>query len=224
MYIFYALEVVKELAQKQLNCAAKAERLLNECDNERLLSVSEKGMRSASDLYMAYREFILSLYEACPSLPRTVDISKVDTEAVKVSVDQVEGFAFPVYRITLPFLLPNKRKNARDYKTLITETVRDIITQFMIEDHIRPFPKATVVFLSYYDQNPMVIVDNDNKESAVIINALSGALIRDDNCACCNTVYYSHRVEEGKKTEIYIVDSAHDLELLTALKAKIIID
>ena len=222
MYIFYALEVVKELAQKQLNFAAKAERLLNECDNERLLSVSEKGMRSASDLYMAYREFILSLYEACPSLPRTVDISKVDTEAVKVSVDQIEGFAFPVYRITIPFLLPNKRKNARDYKTLITETVRDIITQFMIENHIRPFPKATVIFLSYYDQNPMVIVDNDNKESAVIINALSGALIRDDNCACCNTVYYSRRVEKGKKTEIYIVDSAHYLELLSALKASII--
>lgn len=222
MDIFSAVHRINKRAPEQLDFAAKAERMLNECDVERLVSVSEKGMRSASDLYMVYRELILSLYEDFPSMPRMVDISKVDTEAVKVSVDRVEGFAFPVYRISVPFLLPNKRKNNNDFKTIITETVRYEVRRFSRANDIRPLLKATVIFLSYYDQNPVAIADNDNKESAVILNALSGAIIYDDNCAACNTAFYSHRVEKGKKTEIYIVDSAHDLELLSSLKASII--
>ena len=222
MDIFSAIHRINKRAPEQLDCAAKAERMLNECDYERLVSVSEKGMRSASNLYMTYRELILSLYEAFPSMPQTVDISKVDVEAVKVSVDRVEDFAFPVYRISIPFLLPNKRKNNNDFKTIITETVRYAVRRFSRANYTRPLLKATVIFLSYYDQNPIAIADNDNKESAVILNALSGTIIYDDNCAACNTAYYSRRVEKGKKTEIYIVDSAHDVELLSSLKASII--
>ena len=222
MDIFSAIEAIGKLVPEQLQYSAKAEHALYECDYKRLVSAAEKGMRSTSDLYMAYREAILALYELSPSMPHTIDISKVDTEAVGVSVDQIEDFAFPVYIITVPFLLPNKRKNNNDFKTLITETVKYSVMRFSLENHIRPFSKATVIFLSYYDQNPAIIADNDNKESAVILNALHGFLICDDNCADCNSAYYSRRVEKGKKTEIYIVDSNHDLELLTALKASII--
>lgn len=222
MDVFSAIEGINKRAREQLNYAMKTCRLFEACDFERLVSAAEKGMNSCSELYMTYRELILSLYEACPALPRTVDVTKVDTEAVKVSVDKADGFNFPVYRVSVPFLLPNKRKNNNDFKTLITETVKYMIMQFCRENHIRPFSKATVVFLSYYDKSPLAVADNDNKESAVIINALSGSFIRDDNCEVCNTVLYSRRVDKGNKTEIYIVDSAHDLELLSCLKASII--
>ena len=222
MNIYSAIEAIGKLAPEQLNYAAKAEQMLKKYDYERLVSAAEKGMRAASDLYMAYREALITLYELFPSLSQTLDISKVDTEAVGVSVDQADDFPFPVYKITLPFLLPNKRKNANDFKTAITETVRYSVMKYAYENGICPFSSATVIFLSYYNQNPMTIVDNDNKESSVILNALSGTLIRDDNCDGCNTLYYSCRVDKGRRTEIYIVDSIHDLELLTALKASIV--
>ena len=220
--IFYILELIQKRAQEQLDYAAKAERVFHQCDYERLVSAAEKGMSSSSKLYMEYRDLILSLYAFIPSLPHTVDVSKVDAKNIKVSVDEVKDFGFPVYRITVPFLLPNKRKSNNDFKTAITETVGDAVRRFGDENHIRPFKSATVIFLSYYDQNPMVVADNDNKESSVILNVLPGALISDDNCAACHTSYYSRRVEHGKKTEIYIVDSSHDVELLSSLKAEII--
>ena len=213
----WGMEEIRNRALEQLNNAAKIERLFMKGDVDRVLSAAEKAMISSSKLYMMYREFILSLYAANPSRPRTVDVSKVDAEAMKVSVDQVENIDFPAYRITVPFLLPNKRKNCTSFKTAITEAVRNTAIQFCEENCIRPFESATVIFLSFYDQNPMLVPDNDNKESAVIFNALWEVLIRDDNCAACHSAYYSRRVEKGRKTEIYVVDADHDLELLNSL-------
>ena len=80
-----------------------------------------------------------------------------------------------------------------------------------------PFAHATIIFLSHY-QNGSVTIDNDNLDSAVIINSLNGRLIRDDRPEVCNTMYYS-KVSEKAITEIYVIDSDHDVELLAFIKS-----
>ncbi len=173
-------------------------------------------MLSVSKLYMMYRKLIVDLYDTVPALPHTVDIQRVDSSALHISVEAVKAFGFPVYKITLPFMLPNKRKtNASLFKNAITETVYDEVRVFRQENDVSPIKKATVIFLSYYSRSPIVVADNDNKDCCNILNALCGVLLRDDNLSTCNNIYYSRRVESGAWTEIFIVDSEHDIEVLS---------
>ena len=121
----------------------------------------------------------------------------------------------------MPYLIPNKRrKSAAFFKSALTETVIAAVRQFCLDNHIRPIARATVIFLSCFDFNPNTVADNDNKESAVILNGLNGFLLRDDNSAVCNTIYYARQVDRNIKTEIYIVDSDHDVEILSMIKAE----
>ena len=61
--------------------------------------------------------------------------------------------------------------------------------------------------------------DNDNKEASVIINGLIGHFLIDDSPYTCDTAYYckSKGVDQNK-TEIYIVDDEHDIDLLFLIR------
>ena len=182
-----------------------------------LPDAAESCLRNASKVYLLYRELLLSLCELMPSVPQSVNVYELCRELLGISVERSKEFDFPVYRITLPFLLPNKRKRKAERNGIITESVRDAVSRFCRGHHITPFAHATVIFLSHY-QNGSVTIDNDNLDSAVIINSLNGRLIRDDRPEVCNTMYYS-RVSEKAITEIYVVDSDHDVELLAFIKS-----
>lgn len=86
MHIFDCIDSIKSGAQELVNLSEKLERLYLEGDFEKLLSAGEKSLRSVSDLYLLNRELLLSLYELIPSLPRTVDISKVEFDALNISL------------------------------------------------------------------------------------------------------------------------------------------
>ena len=194
---------------------------LNTCFQERdyicLPDAAESCLCNASKVYLLYRELLLSLCELMPSVPQTVNVYEFCRELLGISVERSKEFDFPVYRITLPFLLPNKRKRKAERNGVITESVRDAVSRFCRGHHITPFTYATIIFLSHY-QNGSVTIDNDNLDSAVIINSLNGRLIRDDRPEVCNTMYYS-KVSEKAITEIYVIDSDHDVELLAFIKS-----
>lgn len=194
---------------------------LNTCFQERdyicLPDAAERCLCNASKVYLLYRELLLSLCELMPSASQSVNVYEFCRELLGISVERSKEFDFPVYRITLPFLLPNKRKRKAERNGVITESVRDAVSQFCRGHHITPFTYATIIFLSHY-QNGSVTIDNDNLDSAVIINSLNGRLIRDDRPEVCNTMYYS-RVSEKAITEIFVVDSDHDVELLAFIKS-----
>lgn len=217
MNIFDCLGSIKSEAKDLNKLSEKLERLYLEGDFEKLLSAGEKSLRSVSDLYLLNRELLLSLYELVPSLPRTVDISKVELEALNISVEALREFDFPVYKISLPFLLPNKRKRDAFFRNAVTNTVAAAVRDFCNENSIWPIKHATVIFVSSYEGENYTI-DNDNKESSVILNSLNGRLLRDDRPSVCNTVYYTKQITEGAKTEIYIVDSDHDIEIFSLIK------
>lgn len=193
---------------------------LNTCFQERdyicLPDAAESCLCNASKVYLLCRELLLSLCELMPSVPQSVNVYELCRELLGISVERSKEFDFPVYKITLPILLPNKRKRKVERNSVITESVSVAVSQFCADHHIIPFDHATVIFLSYY-QDGGVTVDNDNLDSAVIINSLNGRLIRDDRPDICNTVYYS-KVSEKAITEIFVADSDHDVELLSYVK------
>lgn len=191
-----------------------------ECDYLKLYEASEKNLRLASSLYLDYRDLLFSLYELMPSLHGTAHIYRTVADALNISVERAKEFSFPVYRISLPFLIPNKRSRQRDQKNAITNTVRLIVRKFCAENDVSMFNCATVIFLSYYDVNKPNLIDNDNKEVSVIQNGLIGSLLRDDRQNVCHTIYYSLPTSEGAKTEIYVVDPDHDVEVLSVIKKK----
>jgi|GEM_PF-2313119 len=208
--------VQAELTDQKIS-KKKLDACFRENDYFSLPDKAEKCLRHASKIYLLYRELLLTLCELMPSVSRSVNVYELCRELLGISVEMSKEFDFPVYRITLPFLLPNKRKRNAERNGVITGSVRDAVSQFCRGHHITPFAYATIIFLSHY-QNGSVTIDNDNLDSAVIINSLNGRLIRDDRPEVCNTMYYS-KVSEKAITEIFVVDSDHDVELLTFIKS-----
>lgn len=215
------IEECLDRVQAELTDQELSRKKLNTCFQERdyicLPDAAESCLRNASKVYLLYRELLLSLCELMPSASQSVNVYEFCRELLGILVERSKEFDFPVYRITLPFLLPNKRKRKAERNDIITESVRDAVSRFCRGHHITPFTYATIIFLSHY-QNGSVTIDNDNLDSAVIINSLNGRLIRDDRPEVCNTMYYS-KVSEKAITEIFVIDSDHDVELLAFIKS-----
>lgn len=215
---FDCVALIKHTAQEQLDYSDKLIKRYSERDYLKLLSTAEKSTELASKQFLLHRELLLSMYELVPGLPETANISASIPGMLGIRMEQLSELSFPCYQITCPFLLPNKRKRNSLYNNAVTESVFATVKAFAVEHDIQPLTDATVIFVSYYKNDNAVAIDNDNKESIIITNALIGALLADDRPTACNTIYYSMRYS-SPKTEIYIVDSKLDTEILERIKA-----
>ena len=216
-YFAYISKLAQEL-NKQSN---RFEKHYYECDCTKLIKAAESVLRLSSDLFLACRELLVLLYAAVPSLPRSA-IEDIQEEAMKVSVEELLSLGFPVYKITLPFLLPNKRRRCADFKNALTAAVGSVARRFCAQNKIQPFAHASVFYVSYYDEGSSVtdLVENDNKESSNIQNSLIGCFLRDDRPLVCDTYYCSKAMHDDlPKTEIYIVSQEHDVEVLSFIKS-----
>ena len=216
MTIHDSITQIESAAQEQHRLAVRLKQLYTECDYLSLVRRAEGLMRSASYLYLTLRGLLISLYELSPDLfPEDVDA--VACESLGISVKMLSGFDYPVYQLSMPFLLPNKRKRNTDYSNAVTKTVSAAVRRFRNENDITPFAHATVIFVSSYKGEEYGI-DNDNKESSVILNGLNGVLIVDDRPSTCDTIYCSDQHAQSARTEVYVVDSEHDIEVYTMIK------
>lgn len=217
MNVIYDIIEKIEKASEELNKRIELIRKYHEnYDYESLATATKKGARIASNLSLLHREALMTLHEAIPSLPGLDRILDIECEAMGISVERVAGYDFPLYKISLPILLPNMRRRREDFNNAITMTVNAAVNRFCIENDIQPFDRAMVIFFSYC-YNPRFAPDNDNKEASVIMNGLIGNFLIDDSPFNCNTGYYSKVVEENQRTEIYIVGDEHDMELLSLM-------
>lgn len=216
------LENIEKTAEQLI----KEVRLLREyyddfdCDMERFVRVGKRGARISSGLYLAYRGLLLSLSRYIPEHPEIKTIHNEECEMMDVSVEQLEEFDFPVYKISLPILLPNIRRPHADFNNAVTVSVKEAVKRFCYEHSFRPFDRATMIILTYGGY-PGMMVDNDNKEMSVVQNGMIPYFLSDDTPDSCNNVYYFKRVGSNKeyRTEIYIVDSDHDLEVMKMVKS-----
>ena len=215
--IYDLTEIIQNACKELQRSARLIERHQDECDYESLMNAGKRGLHITSGLCKAYRELLLSLHESIPSLPGLDRILDIECEAMGISVEQLTEFEFPVYKISLPMLLPNIRRKKADFNDAVTGTVKDAVRRFCAENSISPFDYATVILLSYCS-SPQMMVDNDNKEASVIQNGLIGCFLTDDSPMVCNNVYYCKTVEDDFRTEIYIVDSEHDVEVMRIVK------
>lgn len=189
------------------------------CDYLKLLEEGERYLRRVLKMFLLSRELICSLYEMLPSLPQTVDVHKAVCNVLNISVGTVDTFPYPVFRITLPYLLPNKRRRKTERNDAIPGTVQTAVRQYCNENGIEPFQHATVFFVSYYGSGGSSI-DNDNKESATIMNGLCGLLIRDDRPSFIDTCYVAKQTDQDAKTEIYVVNREHGGEVYSTLESQ----
>lgn len=218
MTIYECLNKSKDILETLSKDHEKIDKYITECEFDYMLSAVERSMRTSSSLFLMYREMILSLYEGIPSMRGIVDADDSGCESMGISVEQIEQFDFPVYKIILPTLLPNVRRRKYGFYNAVTLSVNRAVGQYFIDNDIYPFYNATVFFVSYCD-NPISMIDNDNKEASVIMNGLTGHFIRDDVPTVCATGYINKHVEDGPKTEIYIMDNDHDVEVLAYIKS-----
>lgn len=102
------IERIKKGALDLMVLSDKLEGLLRSCDYEGLLNSTEKTLLKASSVYMTIRGLILFLYTGLPSVPQ--QLPQIEAEQFSVSFEKLKEFSFPVFKISMPFLLPNKRK------------------------------------------------------------------------------------------------------------------
>lgn len=215
-----SIEEIKKVSKIALNNSDKLLRLYQDKDYERVVRTAESNLKIISALFLAQREMLLLLYEYLPDIPNNIEA--IENNALHISIEIQRQYPFPVYKITLPYLIPNKREKKAVFKNAITDAVTNAAKIYCDENRIKPFDRATVIFVSSYERESLN-VDNDNKESSVIMNGLIGRFIRDDRASVCNTIYYAQKIESGSMTEIYITDDDYDVELYAAIKHKKII-
>ena len=217
MDIFDSINALSKISHELDNYVLKLDQYLHECDYEKLLSTAENSFVTALQTYMANRELLIALYGAIPSMPR--NLYRLEQNALQISIEQLQ-YRFPVYRIVLPALLPNKRKRKIDFRNAITNAISESVIRFCKDNKIYPLRHATVIFVSHYCNETKIMTDSDNLESSCVINALSGVLISDDHPGVCSTHFTVKKSpDQVCLTEVYVVDYEHDLEILSIIKS-----
>lgn len=211
--IYDLIERIHSNSQEVEQIVCLLEKYHEEGNYDCLVSTIKRGLRVTSDMFLRQREILLSLHELLPSFSWSKGILDSKYETMNVFVEQLMDFDFPVYKVSLPLLLPNMRRRREDFNNAITQSVMDAVRCFCVKNNVRPFEVATVFYLSFGET-----IDNDNKEASVIQNGLIGYLLNDDSPATCQSIYYHGNSEENRHTEIYVVDSAHDIEVLQFIK------
>ena len=213
------IEHIKKGALDLIDLADTLAVSCRESDCESLIESTEKTLQTASSVYMATRALMLWIYTGIPSVPRR--LPQMEAELLSVSIEKLKEFpSFPVYKISMPFLLPNKRKRNLERNNAITNAVISAVSEYALNNRIQLFRHATVFFVSS-NKNVNYMIDNDNKDSSTILNGLLGTLLMDDRPTACNTAYYTKIIDDPSemKTEVYIVDSEHDIEVLSMIKS-----
>lgn len=190
-------------------------------DIPNLMIEADESMFSAAKSFFFARALLLSIYDTYPSLSHKLDVDLTTNAAMQISVKRAEQFEFPVYVLSMPLLIPNKRrKNIPGHKDAITVSICAAAKKYCYENGVKPFDHATVIYASYHEGKAGAI-DNDNKDTAVIQNGLiSAGMLRDDHPDICHSIYYFKQVDDLNMTEIYVTDSAHDIEVYSWIKSK----
>ena len=219
MILIQYLENIEKTTEKLLKETRLLREHYDESDLERFERVGKRGARISSGLYLLYRWLLYSICQVSPTYHDTKTFINDECEMMDVSVEQLEEFDFPVYKISLPILLPNRRRQHADFNNAVTASVKEAIKSFCCEHKVEPFQCATMTILTY-GGNPRMMVDNDNKEASVVQNGLIPFFLYDDSPDVCNNIYYFKRVDskEEYRTEIYLVDTEYDIEVIKMIK------
>ena len=219
MMMIQYLEKIEKTTEKLLKETRSLREYYDNDELERFERAAKRGARISSNLYLLYRWLLYSICQVSPTYNDAKTLIDDECEMMDVSVEQLGEFDYPVYKISLPILLPNIRRQHADFNNAVTASVKEAIISFCREHNVEPFKRATMTILTY-GGNPRMMVDNDNKEASVVQNGLIPFFLYDDSPASCNNIYYFKRVDskEEYRTEIYLVDTEHDIDVMKMIK------
>ena len=169
---------LKTLYEKQLKMLSKLERSDPKAEQELL----EKLLALVERETVVVRQM---LSERAVVIERE---SFFDSSADNYGISIIKNLnnGHPVYIARLPFLLPNRRTAATDFKRTIAKSFRAALRKFCVENGVTPIERASVTFTLFYKETSRQRPDADNIEISAILNQLTGLLIADDNAGCCH--------------------------------------
>ena len=195
---------LKTLYEKQLKMLSKLERSNPEAEQELL----EKLLALVERETVVVRQM---LSERAVVIERESFFdSSADNYGISISKNLNNGQ--PMYIARLPFLLPNRRTAATDFKRTIAKSFRAALKKYCIENGVAPFDRASVTFTLFYKETVRQRPDADNIEISAILNQLTGLLIADDNSACCDLHILSRQTADMRPsfTQIEISSRTED--------------
>lgn len=178
---------LKTLYEKQLKMLSKLERSDPKAEQELL----EKLLALVERETVVVRQM---LSERAVVIERESFFdSSADNYGISISKNLNNGQ--PMYIARLPFLLPNRRTAATDFKRTIAKSFRAALRKFCIENGVKPLERASVTFTLFYKETSRQRPDADNIEISAILNQLTGLLIADDNAGCCDLHILSRQTD-----------------------------
>lgn len=154
--------------------------------HERLLDSLEKET--------VYLRQIISM---CPNEFRRRGFFPRNRYEIIINSEEVNGQVR--YIIELPFLLGNRRNPLTNFKRTIASDTHTDVLNFYREKNPKMIENASVTFINYYapSVHRRLRHDNDNTEISSILNILTGFLIPDDSCLCCDLHILSREAEKS---------------------------
>lgn len=189
------------------------ENRINREDYHTASNTLEKLLYKHESILLHLRRLYCSINRNFPN--KIADYYRQSAQTLDMAVQKCTEYPFDVYKIKLPFLLPNKRSKWNLFKDTIGNTLYYLLENYCKDNFIEPFLKSTIVVLTYYNPtDSLYINDNDNKEESDIINLLINRFIRDDNGLVCDICNLCRETLENTRTEIYIMNQSDFLPFI----------
>lgn len=182
---------------------------LDDCGYE-----TSKALGICSKEFVKLREIYLSMYKPYSFEERTIQRELL--RALEIKIEKMFNEP-PVYKITLPFIIPNQRTGIDVWKDTIGYSLFNALDDFSKSERVKRIDKSIIVFVSNYVGNQIkYVADNDNKEVKNIINIISKTLIKDDNGLLCD-LFFTSRLSPSLSTEIYVAPKEQTMALLNLI-------
>lgn len=178
---------------------------ISEFSSNRVKKIIEKALHKTEVNWVNLRElyYVMNYNQSQDALNEYYDKS---IQVLEISVEKLP-LPYIVYKVEMPFLLPNQRKKWTAFRDTIGKSLNYALTDFQKKNDIVPIENSSVSFVTYYSSiHRNYIHDNDNHDSRDVLNLLNNIFILDDDSLICDTHYFAKLSTEASRTVVYITD------------------
>lgn len=197
---------LKETQKLMKRANSDLEKTLLNLESENFDTASDEAEEALYRLEKALIRHRTTVFEININFPqKRKNIESELASLLGIDVD-VMKIPFTVYKITLPFLLSNRRSNWSQFKKSIAITFQSYLESFVRENEVEILDKAAVIFVSSYNRfTTKYCSDNDNKEEADILNVITDYLIQNDDGESCDVLNISSKTMDKTCTTVYVM-------------------
>lgn len=173
--------------------------------SSKIKKIIEKALHNTEMNWVSLRELY---YVMNYNQPQNIlkDYYDSSIQVLEIGVEKLP-LPYIVYKVEMPFLLPNRRKKWTAFRDTIGKSLNYALTDFQKKNDITPIENSSVSFVTYYSSiHRNYIHDNDNQDSRDVLNLLNSIFILDDDSLICDTHYFAKLSKKASRTVVYITD------------------